>query len=126
MQTQTACTIASTSPYKISVPTDVPIEAAHNYAIDVYDYYLEKHGRDSLDDNGMTLISRVHFGYRYNNAFWDGSQMTYGDGDGAVFGPLSLGADVVAHEMTHGVTHYSSGLIYADESGDTTLILDIT
>lgn len=96
---------------------DAAIDAAHNFAIATYDYYLSNHGRDSIDDNGMTLRSRVHFGSNYNNAFWDGSQMTYGDGDGVTFIPLSQDADVVAHELTHGVTERSSNLIYANESG---------
>ena len=65
----------------------------------------------------MTLISRVHYDRDYNNAFWDGTQMTYGDGDGVTFIELSRDADVVAHELTHGVTERSSGLIYQNESG---------
>ncbi|BAJ00611.1 M4 family metallopeptidase [Shewanella violacea] len=97
--------------------SDLAINSAHNYAIATYNYYLNNHGRDSIDDKGMTLKSRVHFGLNYNNAFWDGSQMTYGDGDGVNFIPLSQDADVVAHELTHGVTERSSGLIYQNESG---------
>lgn len=73
-----------------------------------------------IDDNGMTLWSLVHYDRRYNNAFWDGSKMTYGDGDGSTFVPLSQDADVVAHELTHGVTERSSGLIYSNESGKMT------
>lgn len=111
------CIIVSTSPDKIVLPSDLPIEAAHNYAIDTYDYYWQTHGRDSIDNNGMKLISLVHYDKKYNNAFWDGTQMTYGDGDGVEFGPLSLAADIVAHELTHGVTEYTSGLIYYEESG---------
>jgi bacillolysin len=65
----------------------------------------------------MALISRVHYGANYNNAFWDGSQMTYGDGNGIQYGPFSLDADVVAHELTHGVAAFSSNLVYAYESG---------
>ena len=99
------------------LPSDLPIEAAHNYAIDTYDYYWQTHGRDSIDNNGMKLISLVHYDKNYNNAFWDGTKMMYGDGDGIEFGPLSLAVDVVAHELTHGVTEYTSGLIYYEESG---------
>ena len=105
------------------LPSDLPVEAAHNFAIDTYEYYLQKHGRDSIDNNGMKLISRVHYDKNYNNAFWDGYQMTYGDGDGNVLGPLSLAADVVAHELTHGVTERTTGLIYADEPGKSKKIL---
>lgn len=110
------CSVVSTSPNAISTG-DNAINAAHNYAIATYDYYLNNHGRDSIDDSGLTLISRAHYGRNYNNAFWDGTQMTYGDGDGVTFIPLSQDADVVAHELTHGVTERSSGLIYQNESG---------
>ena len=96
---------------------DAAIDAAHNYAVATYDYYFANHGRDSIDDNGMTLVSRAHYGNNYNNAFWNGSQMTYGDGDGTTFIPLSQDADVVAHELTHGVTERSSNLVYSNESG---------
>ncbi len=96
---------------------DLAVDSAHNYAIATYDYYFANYNRDSIDGNGMTLISRVHYDRNYNNAFWDGSQMTYGDGDGSTFVPLSQDADVVAHELTHGVTERSSGLIYQNESG---------
>ena len=115
-QTTRRCRKASTSPNPISTG-DAAIDAAHNYAIATYDYYSSNHGRDSIDDAGMTLVSRVHYSRNYNNAFWDGSQMTYGDGDGVTFIPLSQDADVVAHELTHGVTERSSGLIYQYESG---------
>ena len=111
------CPIVSTSSDKIVLPSDLPVQAAHNFAIDTYDYYLQKHGRDSIDNRGMTITSLVHFDRNLNNAFWTGTQMQYGDGDGVESGPYSLGADVVAHELTHGVTGFSSGLIYLDESG---------
>jgi bacillolysin len=110
------CPIVSTSSNTINTG-DNAIDSAHNYAIATYNYYLNNHGRDSIDDNGMTLISRVHYDSNYNNAFWDGSRMTYGDGDGVTFVPLSQDADVVAHELTHGVTERSSNLVYSNESG---------
>ena len=113
----TSCgTLVSNSSNAINTG-DAAADAAHNYAIATYDYYFANHNRDSIDNNGMTLRSRVHYGNSYNNAFWDGSQMTYGDGDGTTFIPLSQDADVVAHELTHGVTERSSGLIYSNESG---------
>ncbi|HEX6920541.1 MAG TPA: M4 family metallopeptidase [Actinomycetes bacterium] len=90
---------------------------AHYYADVVDDFYGAVFGRDSIDDNGMQIISSVHYGRNYNNAFWSGAQMAYGDGDGKVFRPLSGGLDVVGHELTHGVTQYTSGLIYENESG---------
>lgn len=101
-----------------SAPTgDAPMDKAHEHAKDVYDFYSEKFGRDSIDGRGMKLRSNVHYGNKYNNAFWNGSSMTYGDGDGVRFIPFSLGADVVGHEMTHGVTERSAGLRYQRQSG---------
>lgn len=84
---------------------------AHVYAGDTYYFYMAYHGRDSIDNAGMDLISSVHFASGYCNAFWTGWQMVYGDGCWLVVD------DVVAHEMTHGVTAYESALIYQNESG---------
>ena len=72
---------------------------------------------DSIDGHHMTLISSVHYGVKYNNAFWNGAQMTYGDGDGQVFLDFTLGDDVIGHELTHGVTQHSLGLVYSGEAG---------
>ena len=96
---------------------DTALDAAHNYALATYNYYWNNFGRDSMDGVGMRLRSRVHYGINYNNAFWDGTQVTYGDGDGVMFVPLSLGLDIVAHELTHAVTSSSSKLVYRGESG---------
>lgn len=90
---------------------------AHYYAGKTYDYYKNVFGRNSYDGNGGALKSSVHYGSRYNNAFWNGTQMVYGDGDGSTFIPLSGSVDVVAHELTHAVTDTSSDLIYQNESG---------
>jgi Zn-dependent metalloprotease len=84
---------------------------AHVYSRNTYDFYSSYHARDSLDNAGMTLISTVHYYANYCNAFWDGVQMTYGDGCFIVVD------DVVSHEMTHGVTEHESNLVYAYESG---------
>jgi bacillolysin len=110
------CTLVSDSSLAINTG-DGAIDDAHNYAIATYDYYSNNYGRDSINGTGMTLKSRAHYSRNYNNAFWDGTQMTYGDGDGLTFIPLSQDADVVGHELTHGVTERTSGLIYQDESG---------
>lgn len=96
---------------------DLAIDAAHNYAGATYDYYSTKFGRDSLNGSGMTLTSTAHYSSNYNNAFWNGSQMVYGDGDGTTFIALSRSLDVVAHELTHGVTDHESDLVYQKESG---------
>jgi len=83
----------------------------------VYDFYKDLFNRNSLDNRGMSLTSVVHYGSRYNNAFWNGYKMVYGDGDGSYFAPLSGDLDVVAHEMTHGVTSNSADLAYEYQSG---------
>lgn len=91
--------------------------SAHYYAGVVYDFYKNLFGRTSLDNNGMNLTSTVHYANKYNNAFWDGSQMVYGDGDGTTFTYLSGDLDVVGHEMTHGVTERTADLNYENQSG---------
>ncbi|XZF74991.1 M4 family metallopeptidase [Bacillus sp. AL-1R] len=90
---------------------------AHYYAGKTFDYYKTVFGRNSYDNKGAALKSTVHYSRNYNNAFWNGSQMVYGDGDGTTFTYLSGGIDVVAHELTHAVTERSSNLIYQNESG---------
>lgn len=90
---------------------------AHAYAGQTYDYFQDVHNRNSYDGNGAQLVSTVHYGRSYNNAFWSGSQMVYGDGDGSQFIPLSGALDVIAHELTHAVTDTTADLIYQNESG---------
>ena len=90
---------------------------AHYYAGVVDDFYADTFGRDSIDDNGLQIVSVVHFGQAYCNAFWNGAYMTYGDGNGTTCKSLAGGLDVDGHELTHGVTEYTSGLIYENESG---------
>ncbi|WP_226646937.1 M4 family metallopeptidase [Mesobacillus subterraneus] len=90
---------------------------AHYNSEKVYDYFLNEHGRNSLDGNGMAIISKVHYGNNYNNASWNGRWMTYGDGDGKFMISLSAGLDVAAHEMTHGVISHSANLVYRNQSG---------
>ena len=96
--------------------TDVVIRNAHDYTSTVYDMYKNLFGRLSIDGNDMTMISSVHYSTNYVNAFWNGSQMTYGDGDGTTASPL-VTLDIAGHEITHGVTERTSGLIYSGESG---------
>lgn len=94
-----------------------PAVDAHYNSEVVYNYFLDEHDRNSLDDKGMAIVSYVHYGDSYNNAFWNGRQMTYGDGDGSFMVPLSAGLDVAAHEMTHGVITNSANLQYRFQSG---------
>ena len=84
-------------------------------AEEVFTYYRTEHNRNSYDNLGGRILSYVHYDDNYNNAFWDGSRMTFGDGANNQ-SPLT-GVDITAHEMTHGVTEYSAALIYQDESG---------
>jgi len=90
---------------------------AHYYAGATYDYYYNMFGRNSLDNAGMSLISTVHYGVDYVNAFWNGSQIVFGDGDGVLSVELSGSLDVIAHELTHGVDSYEADLVYQDQSG---------
>jgi thermolysin len=90
---------------------------AHYYAGLVYDYYKTHHNRLSIDGNNGAIVSSVHFQSNYDNAFWDGTQMTYGDGDGTQFRAFSASLDVVGHELTHGVTQNTSALVYNQQSG---------
>ncbi|WP_188454939.1 M4 family metallopeptidase [Virgibacillus oceani] len=94
-----------------------PAVDAHYNSETVYEYYLNEHGRNSLDGEGMAIKSYVHFGNNYNNAFWNGRYMTYGDGDGEYMVPLAAGLDVAAHEMTHGVISHSANLQYRFQPG---------
>lgn len=90
---------------------------ANYYAGAVYDYYYSKFQRNSINNSGMSIKSTVHYGVDYVNAFWNGSQMVYGDGDGVEAIALSGALDVVAHELTHGVNSYEANLEYQDQSG---------
>ncbi|SCL67211.1 M4 family metallopeptidase [Micromonospora eburnea] len=88
---------------------------AHFGAAKTFDYFKNVHGRNGIFGNGTGVPSRVHYGSNYVNAFWDGSQMTYGDGSSNSRPLVSL--DVAGHEMSHGVTEALSGLVYSGESG---------
>jgi Zn-dependent metalloprotease len=94
---------------------------AVNHAFDGFgttrDFYKQLFERNSLDDAGMRLDGYVHNDRNFNNAFWDGHEMVFGDGDGVVFTNLTKSLDVIAHELTHGVTEFTAGLEYHDQSG---------
>ncbi|RYZ36256.1 MAG: peptidase M4 [Myxococcaceae bacterium] len=82
-----------------------------------YDCYKTLFNRDSLNNAGTALISTVHYSRNYVNAYWDGTQMVYGDGDGVNSIELGKDADVTVHELTHAVTSYESNLTYSGQSG---------
>ena len=89
---------------------------AHWAAEMFYDYFDVNHGRNSFDDAGAKLITNVHYGVNYGNAFWDGSTVSLGDGDGATYGPLAT-VDIIAHEFTHGIIETTANLNFSYESG---------
>ncbi len=82
-----------------------------------FDLFLDVYQRHSVDGAGLPLTGSVHYGEDYDNAFWDGSQMVFGDGDGRTFTDFTAAVDVIGHELTHGVTQYSANLDYHGQSG---------
>lgn len=97
--------------------SDTAVNEAHEGAGDVHKLYLEAFQRNSLDGEGLLLKSSVHVRRKFNNAFWNGEQMAYGDGDGVIFKPLTGSLSVIGHELSHGVVQFSGGLVYQDQSG---------
>ena len=96
-------------------PEDQYAIDAHWGALKTYDYFLSQHNRNSIDNKGHKLVSLLHYGTNFPNAFWDGKKMIYGDGNNNI-GPL-VSLDIVGHEITHGLTSNSAMLILEDESG---------
>ena len=99
------------------VSGDAAVDEAFESSGQVWDLFAEVFDRRSVDGEGTTLSITVHYGQRYDNAFWDGSQLVFGDGDGEVFERFTKPMDVMAHEFTHGVTQFSAGLTYQGQSG---------
>ena len=98
--------------------TDLDINGAYDNTGAFYDAFAGFWGRDSYDNLGARLSSTVHYSTNYCNAFWNGTQMVFGDGDASVGClPLARALDVTAHELTHAITDRESGLIYSGESG---------
>ena len=100
---------------------DTMVNEAYDYSGAVYDFYSKVFERNSIDDKGMRLDSTVHFREDptepFDNAFWNGTQMIYGDGDGKTFTRFTKCLDVIGHELTHGITQYEAGLIYHGQAG---------
>ena len=105
-----------------SVP-DAAVNEAYEGSGATFDLYHVIFGRNSIDDNGLKLISTVHYARGYDNAFWDGRQMVYGDGDEdlpvsqRLFNRFTISLDVIGHELTHGVTQYEANLTYSNQPG---------
>jgi Zn-dependent metalloprotease len=96
---------------------DVAADEAYDALGATYDFYWDIYDRNSIDDEGMLLKASVHFGRDYNNAFWDGQSMVFGDGDGELFNRFTISLDVIGHELTHGVVGDEGPLDYFFQSG---------
>jgi Zn-dependent metalloprotease len=100
-----------------SVSLDNSVNNAFDFSGKVRDFYKTVLNWNSIDNNGLDMILNVHYSNKYNNAFWDGSQMTFGDGDGVIFTDFTQSLDVAGHEMSHGVVQYTANLVYSGQSG---------
>ncbi|NJC97455.1 MAG: peptidase M4 family protein [Anaerolineae bacterium] len=103
--------------------SDVAVNEAYDGSGATYDLYNDVYSRNSIDGNGMRLDSTVHYKKGYDNAFWNGEQMVYGDGDEdmppseRLFNRFTIAIDVIGHELTHGVTQYEAKLVYSYQPG---------
>ncbi len=96
---------------------DADVDQAFDGLGATFDFYWDAYGRSGIDGAGGELLATVHYGRDYDNAFWNGERMVFGDGDGEVFVGFTESLTVVAHELTHGVTEYEGGLVYQGQSG---------
>ena len=96
---------------------DTTVNRAYGGLGATFELYQKVYGRDSLDDRGAELVATVHYDRDYNNAFWNGEQMVFGDGDGKIFRDFTIPVDVVGHELTHGVTQHEADLTYTGQAG---------
>lgn len=96
---------------------DASVENAYGGAVKTYEFYHANFGRSSIDGKNIEIDSSVHYATRFNNAFWNGRQMVYGDGDGVIFCDFTTCLEVIGHELTHGVTSYESDLAYHGQPG---------
>ena len=104
--------------HETDAPTgDVTVSEAFDGLGATWDFFSTVHGRDSIDGRGLPLDATVHYRRSFNNAFWNGRQMVFGDGDGEIFGRFTQSLDVIGHELTHGVTQHEAGLDYQGQSG---------
>ncbi|WP_213814087.1 M4 family metallopeptidase [Glaciihabitans sp. dw_435] len=96
---------------------DPAVNEAYDGLGDTHELYRAVYERASIDDNNLPLNATVHYGDDYDNAFWDGERMVFGDGDEVVFTRMTRSVSVIGHELTHGVTQYSANLEYQGQSG---------
>ena len=99
------------------VTGDSSADEAYDGLGNTHRLYAEAFGRNSVDGLGLPLDATVHFGKLYDNAFWDGHQMVFGDGDGEIFQRFTRSLSVIGHELAHGVTQHSAGLVYRNQAG---------
>lgn len=97
--------------------TDQAVNEAYDGLGDTWRLFFQAFRRSSLDDAGLPLLGTVHYGEAYDNAFWNGERMVFGDGDGTLFGRFTASVDVIGHELTHGVTEHTANLTYQGQSG---------
>ncbi len=97
--------------------TDVEVNEAYDGLGGTFDFYLAVYDRNSIDNAGLHLNATVHYMQKYDNAFWNGQQMVFGDGDGDLFNRFTIALDVIGHELTHGVTGSEANLTYLGQSG---------
>lgn len=95
----------------------ITVNEAFDYSGATYKFFNDVFERKSIDARGMNLDSTVHYGQDYNNAFWNGTQMVYGDGDNEIFERFTKNIDVVGHELAHGITQYEAALVYEGQAG---------
>ena len=96
---------------------DIAVNEAYDGLGATWHLYEDVYGRNSMDDAGLGLIGTVHFDERYDNAYWNGEQMVFGDGDGVLFNRFTVAVDVIGHELTHGVTGATANLAYRGQPG---------
>jgi hypothetical protein len=96
---------------------DVAVNEAYDGLGSTVDLLYKAFERNSIDGSGLDLLATVHFDREYDNAFWDGSQMVFGDGDGEVFKRFTIAVDIIGHELAHGVTEHEAGLVYVSQPG---------
>lgn len=97
--------------------SDTTVARTATVTMDVIRFYSSLFHHDSIDGRGGDVISSVHYGRGYNNAFWRINQMAYGDGDGRLFNDFTLSPDVICHELTHGITQFTAELNYSAQAG---------
>ena len=96
---------------------DKAVDEAFDGLGHTFDFFADVFQRNSIDDNGLPLNATVHYGDGYNNAFWNGQRMVFGDGDGTLFNRFTIALDIIGHELGHGVTEDETGLVYMQQAG---------